>query len=102
MKVVLVHKEFGIYLGNAMGLGFFSLMDCAGQDHACVFDNADQAREHVASWEGEHDQGDYRTVPVNTAGRWATIEELSAAGLEDLTWMMKDERLRNMPAAGRA
>jgi hypothetical protein len=102
MTVVLVHNEFGIYLGNCMGLGFFSMLDCAGQDQAVTFATPEAARQHVADWTSENDPLRFHTVQVIAASTWATIDELDAAGLEHLTGPMKSERLRNMPTAGRA
>ncbi len=31
MSVVIVHNEMGVYLGSCMGLGFWTLLDPAGQ-----------------------------------------------------------------------
>ena len=50
-KYILVHKEDGVYIGNALGLGFWSRLDNAGQDSAVTFDTAEEAMEHVISWE---------------------------------------------------
>ena len=48
---VLVHPENGIYLGNCMGLGFWSKLDPAGQECAVAFETPEKAREHAASWD---------------------------------------------------
>lgn len=102
-NIVIVHPEMGIYLGTGFGLGFFSLLDCAGQEYAASFDNADQAREHIASWESNNDPTAYRFVEVECEEEfYATIEELEAAGLAEFTGPMRTERLRDMPVAGRA
>lgn len=99
---VIVHPKLGIYLGNAMGLGFFSNLDCAGQDLACIFDTEDQAREHVSGWDDNNDPELYGYVGVDVAARWATIEELEAAGLKEFTQQMRTERLINLGVAGSA
>jgi hypothetical protein len=100
-KIVIVHPEMGIYLGNCMGLGFFSNLDCAGQIFACVFPSENDAREHIRSWESANNPEGYRYVKV-TCDQWADIDALDAAGLSEFTGPMKDARLRAMAPAGRA
>lgn len=98
-RTVIVHPEWGIYLGSCMGLGFFSAMDCAGQWEAAVFLSEDEARAYVAAW-SDNDQPDMFTYPSVQAEQdfWATIEELDTAGLSEWTIPMKAERLG--PVAG--
>lgn len=102
MKVVIVHPEMGIYLGNCLGLGFFSMLDCAGQITAALIESEAEAREHVSTWSTKNDPDTYRYVEVTAVRQWATIEELEAAGLGEFTAPLRDERLRSLPAAGRA
>lgn len=49
--VVLVHPEHGVYLGNFLGLGFWSKLDPAGQEAAVVFPSVDEARRFAQSWD---------------------------------------------------
>lgn len=100
MSVVIVHPEWGIYLGGFLGLGFFSEMDCAGQEEACVFPDEDEARNYVESWEENGDPGGYRYVEIATTKEWATIEELAAVGLN--VEPLRRERLANLNVAGSA
>lgn len=102
MKFVIVHPEMGVYLGNCMGLGFFSMLDCAGQDHAVTFPTVAAARLHVIPWESNNDPDAYRYVPVDTAGEWASIEDIEAAGLCEFVEPMKAERLLAMAPEGSA
>jgi predicted methyltransferase len=99
--VAIVHPEWGIYLGSCMGLGFFSALDCAGQDTAAIFPSEAEARSYVATWE-ENSNPDKLTYPaVKIAGdHWATIEELDAAGLSQWTVPLKSARMGE--AVGRA
>jgi hypothetical protein len=102
-KVVIVHPSIGVYLGNCMGLGFFSMLDCAGQEHAVLLVNEVEARAHVASWDSHNNPDGYQYVEVTAADDdWVTIEELEAAGLIEFTKPMRDERLRNCEPMGRA
>lgn len=50
MAVLIVHPTLGIYLGNAMGLGFWSHLDPCGQDAAVAFPDEDAAQAHTAAW----------------------------------------------------
>lgn len=80
-RFVLFQKDWGIYLGNAMGLGFWTLLDSVGQDAACTFETEEHAHAHVATWDSKPPD-DYRVVKVVTKDkRFATIEECVAAGL---------------------
>lgn len=81
-EIVIVHPEMGIYLGCALGLGFWSNLDAADQTMAATFENEAQAREHVASWGelNQPDDYDYVRVLVAEPGA-ATIDEMLQAGL---------------------
>lgn len=81
-RIVVTRKSWGIYLGNAMGMGFWTLMDCVGQDQAATFVSEAQAVEHVRSWEEENNPNDFSYHAVECAAdRYATAEELLLAGL---------------------
>jgi len=82
---VIVHRDDGIYLGNALGLGFFSKLDPVGQNQAVAFDSIQAATEHLSSWAiaEASDMQAYQFVEVllNSNG-CATIEACVKAGLE--------------------
>jgi hypothetical protein len=83
-RFVLFQNDWGIYLGGALGLGFWTNMDSVGQTAACVFESPEQVHKHIASWTTKPPD-DYQVVPVETkADHYATIEECVAAGLP--TW----------------
>jgi hypothetical protein len=48
MSVVIVDPELGIFVGCAMGLGFFTLADTVGQGCVVTFPDEDAAREFMA------------------------------------------------------
>ncbi len=102
MKVVIVHPEMGIYLGGFLGLGFFSVLDSAGQHHATTFPTVEASREHVISWDANNDPDAYRYVEMDGDGEWATVEELEAAGLSEFTKEMRQNILLDAEPAGRA
>jgi len=86
-EFVIRHPEDGIYLGNFMGLGFWSLLDPAGQDAAVTFPCEKAAQDHIHSWESDADSqlhiiSKLKIVPVAVAeSGYATIKECEAAGL---------------------
>lgn len=83
MRCVIVHREWGVYVGNCLGLGFFSLLDCAGQDCAVTFPSQAEAEAHINSWEPPSQPIEnfqfYDVAPENPA--YATPDELEVAGI---------------------
>ena len=81
--VVIVHPEWGIYLGSAMGLGFWSKMDPVGQESAATFDGLLEAKRQIQSWDCNNDPAKYKCVRVFTRERnWATVAECMLSGLD--------------------
>ncbi|RFC64755.1 hypothetical protein [Mesorhizobium denitrificans] len=87
-KIVIIHPQMGVYLGHCLGLGFWTLLDPAGQSEAVVFDSVADARAHIASWENENRPDDYGFHEVAATGRYATIPMLIEAGLSHLLGTM--------------
>lgn len=79
-RVILHHKEMGIYLGSALGLGFWSKLDSAGQDAAWTFESIEQARDAIASRDSPIENPMFTHVEVQ--GEFATIQQCADAGLE--------------------
>lgn len=100
-RFVITHPELGIYLGNMWGLGFWSMLDCAGQEMAATFETVTQARHHADAFNASITGYAFEAVECSH-DYFATPQELDAAGLEHYTPKMKDEQLRNMPTAGAA
>lgn len=78
--VVIVHLDMGVYLGSALGLGFWSALDSAGQCEAVTFENETAARDCVSTWveNGDPDAYGYTSVSADAS---ATITDLCKAGL---------------------
>lgn len=92
-KILVVSNELGVYLGTALGLGFFTKLDCAGQTQPCTFPSKQEARGHVASWDANNDPDAYAYHELPDDGNeYATIEELEDAGLGALTVELRAER----------
>lgn len=97
-RYVITHPEMGVYLGNAMGMGFWTKLDSVGQEFAVTFPGVDDARAHVSEWENNRDPDDYGYAPVTLqpGAEYVSPAELRAAGLGDLLGDME----LNAPAMG--
>jgi hypothetical protein len=82
MNYVLVHPDFGVYVGNAFGLGFWSRLDWVGQETVTTFTTVEDAREHVKTWDANNDPDDYTCVACECQpDGYATKDQLLAAGV---------------------
>lgn len=84
---VIVHPEWGVYAGHALGMAFFSLHDVGAQENAVTFEGRDQAIEHIESWRSEGHEFDpesfrYYDVACDDP-TFATPEEMAAAGIPE-------------------
>lgn len=89
MRTVIYHKEWGIYLGSCMGMGFWTKLDPAGQDSAVTFASQSEAEEVIATWDHKPEPADLQFVAVKTKylegdlySNFATRIECVAAGLD--------------------
>lgn len=98
MRTVITHPEMGVYVGHCLGLGFWTLLDSAGQPSATTFDNELDAREHIASWDENNDPNDYGFVLVESG----EIQALKDAGLSPLLGDMEADALRYTTPLGNA
>ncbi len=85
--VVIISPELGVYMGNGLGLAFWSKLDFIDQDHAPVFDDEAQARKHIQSWENNHEPDSYLyyviapTKEADDGCKYVSIEAMTAHGL---------------------
>lgn len=81
MAVVLYSEELGVYLGECMGLGFWSKLDPVGQAFAVTFESEDQAWAHTQTWD-DPPPADARLVAVQPDdGTFASVAACVQAGL---------------------
>lgn len=90
MKFVITHPDRGIYLGNFLGLGFWTLLDTVGQIEATTFPDIAAATAHISTWDENSDPNTYAFVAVDCETDGATIPELVKAGLGDRLGDMLD------------
>lgn len=82
MAVVIVSPIDGIYIGNCMGLGFWTKIDPVGQPAVVTFSSVAEAEEHMSTWEcGRPDGISFHEV-VPDDGVYASIQACVHAGLE--------------------
>lgn len=80
-RFVLYSPTLGIYIGESLGLGFWSELDPVGQGAAVTFPDEDAARAHAAGWLHEVADVEPRPVLVEAGCGYATVDECMAAGL---------------------
>jgi len=85
MAVLISRPDFGIYVGHALGFGFWSLLDTAGQDCAVTFPDTASAIEHINSWDNPPDNTNFTFHNVDVEGRdHTTGDELASINLGHL------------------
>jgi hypothetical protein len=79
----IIHsKDWGVYLGNCIGLGFWSELDACGQAEAVTFPTKESAEKHVAEWETQP-PADTTYIPIKTTKDYcATIAECVSVGVD--------------------
>ena len=65
-RFIIYDKEWGIYLGHCIGMGFWSLLDPVGQEYAVCFDSIEEAQKHVSSWEENNDINKYTYPEIDS------------------------------------
>lgn len=82
MAYVITQPKLGIYLGNWMGLGFWSKLDPVGQSVAVTFDSISEAKNFIATWEFKPKDISFVEVYEDNAGIVGSIESCVNAGLD--------------------
>lgn len=78
----VVHSEkLGIFLGQCIGLAFWSLLDAAGQETAYTFPTQADAFSFIDDCLAEVDDEFEVTSLIPSLGEYATIEDCVRAGL---------------------
>lgn len=82
---IITHAEAGIYLGNTMGLGFWTKWDCAGQTAAVTFDTMELAMAHIGTWHNHpgDEKYEFKFVTPDDEG-YVTFDALRKQGFGDM------------------
>ncbi len=75
-RYLLVHPEWGVYLGSMWSLGFWSKLDPVGQNSAAVFENWQEIHDFVDTWESKPKEYDIEEITTEDPN-YATISEIS-------------------------
>ena len=82
MSIVIYSKQQGVFLGAAMGMGFWSKIDAVGQSQACTFESKEEAKAISKNWDIAPPSA-MQFIEVNTQDKdYATISECMAAGMD--------------------
>lgn len=82
MAVVIVSPEDGIYIGNCLGMGFWTKLDPVGQPSVVTFASIKEAEDHMGTWEcGRPENISFHEVAPDN-GAYASIQACVNAGLE--------------------
>lgn len=80
-RYVLYSEEWGVFLGEAMGMGWWSKLDPIDQPAAVTFASPDEAKPLLEKSDPPIPDG-YRFVEVTPSdGHYATISDIVKAGL---------------------
>lgn len=82
-RFVLFNEQDGVYLGNCMGLGFWSLLDPVGQISSCTFESKEEAQDHIDSWDIKPEKC-IQIMPVmieSNPDMAASIKEIAESGM---------------------
>jgi len=91
-RVVIAHPSNGVYLGSALGLGFWSQLDPAGQDSAVTFESVEDAESYMATWDSGRPEGVYCVPIMPDKGNYASMAACVAAGLQSWGDALEVER----------
>lgn len=100
MAFVINHPENGVFVGTALGLAFWTALDCAGQESVCAFRTEDDAREFLKEVLGAETAEGASVVETGPDRRYATAEDLLAAGLTDAAKNLMTRKLANFDERG--
>jgi hypothetical protein len=80
-EYILSHREWGIYLGSAYKIAYWSRIDCSNLPKAATWVSPAEAREFTRQLGGEPEEFTITPVIVAEQG-YASPEECEAAGLK--------------------
>jgi len=86
MRYVLFDEEWGVFLGEAFGLGFWSKLDPVGQDRAPAFESEVSIKEFIGGMVPKGRPKKWWAFPVEASGSpedgfYASMEACIKAGV---------------------
>lgn len=101
VRFVAVDPDHGVFVGHAMGLAFFSLMECAGQWEVPTFESPQDAAKLLVLDFKLPNRMFYVAVEVATGKEFANAHALRRAGLGDYIGAL-EQNFINAPPEGSA
>lgn len=89
MACVIYSEEEGIYIGECLGLGFWSKLDPVDQPAAVTFPSAADAERYMSTWLSGRPNGVRLVDVVPDSEGYASIEACVRAGLPG--WEISEE-----------
>jgi hypothetical protein len=84
-STVITHPEYGIFVGECLGLAFWSKLDAVGQNTAAIFENELQAQAYIGDIKAPVEKNSFSFINMTTEDEFhASVPELRAAGLGEL------------------
>lgn len=99
MGYVINHETEGVFVGEGLGLCFFTNLDCAGQDRVCVFSTREKAESYVKDYLHTM-SGAFSYIEVKTDRPYATISDLIKADLREAAGKLAAEKLAREEPSG--
>lgn len=85
-RFIIVSKEAGVFLGECLGMLFWSELDAVGQGSAISFVTRQRADDLVAENPEAFPMDDINIIPVKTSDLyWASMAECMLSGVKDWT-----------------
>jgi hypothetical protein len=101
-RYVLVHRRQGIFIGEMLGLAFWSKMDSIEQTSVQCFENFQALVLWIKTWKEGNDPLDYDYAVVEVGQpHEATVRELKSAGLSHMIGDMEMNILKHNLPQGR-
>ncbi len=95
-QIVIYTRGYGIYLGSALGLGFWSKLDPVGQDSAVTFESIRGAKRAISHWEDKPTGIQYKQVCADITKKdsscYASIEACVRSGLPGWDPVLESDR----------
>ena len=90
-RYLLIHPQHGVFLGHALGLGFWSKEETGGQMSACTFPSPEVAHQFASTWNTQFDG--LTTIPVEADEKngehfYASMAACIKAGADG--WLTED------------
>ncbi len=93
-RIVVTHPEWGIFIGQGFGMGFWSRQEAAGMKEVSSFATREEALAATLAWQVDDASTpfDFRRVELPRGETRASVDHLRAAGFgpHDLGQLLED------------